>query len=149
MVSGFTSDAEAITQITHCRRHEGGRAATAQGSKTPSKQKEPRAFRLHPGSGPFHIPFPPCFTHSLEEGTRREEPGELRAGTQRLPAPPAARPPSLLSTSLRQAPPLPQAEGTAHHSPGSLAGKGAWVRPSKTKVAPVPQKSTQWYYWNK
>lgn len=70
-------------------------------------------------------------------------------GTQRLPAPPAARPPSLLSTSLQQAPPLPQAEGTAHHSPGSLAGKGAWVRPSKTKEAPVPQKSTQWYYWNK
>lgn len=46
--------------------------------------------------------------------------------------------PSLLSVSLGQALALPEAEGTAHHLPGSPAGKGACVLSSKAKVAPDP-----------
>lgn len=46
--------------------------------------------------------------------------------------------PSLLSVSLGQALALPQAEGTAHHLPGSPAGKGACVLSSKAEVAPDP-----------
>lgn len=144
MVSGFTSDAEAITQITHCRRHEGGRAATAQGSKTPSKQKEPRAFRLHPGSGPFHIPFPPCFTHSLEEGTRREEPGELRARYPETASPTCSQT-ALPAEHLSPAGPAP-APGGGHcppfaRQPGRKRGLGAPLQnqssPSSTKIHTV------------
>lgn len=118
---------------SHQGRKEERAEPCSAGSETPSTkeaQVSPTSTLAQDHSTSVSIPLPTLL------GGRHRKGGAWGAV---CPAAEAGQP-SLLSVSLGQALALalPQAEGTAHHLPGSPAGKGACVLSSKAKVAPDP-----------